>query len=355
MSTLSIPPSWDDFTPDWINAALAPHHPGAKVSDVRIVWRNDGTNRRARLGLTYAQGKGPETLFIKAEDPAHNDVHVRNGALFCEAQLFSSNAPLGLDHPFAYVSLFDKQNNSFLLVMEDIAKRGGEPRDALRPLSVDEVANGLRALARMHSIYWGFTDQSHPHLAWVEVWSPERWAIGLNRRMPLAFQRAAAMLPSQVLVLGEKGVVDIWSRYVSSLSCGPMTLLHGDAHIGNVYTLPNDQVGFLDWQVTRRGDWSQDVGYFLVGSLTVDERRKHDAELIEIYRQALEAPDGQKPSREQAWLRYRGTPVYGQAIWLSTLGTDGWQSQEICLALVERYAAAYVELGSTEALAAIGA
>ena len=355
MSTLTIPASWDDFTPDWINAALAPHHPGAKVSNVRIIWRNDGTNRRARLGLTYAQGEGPDTLFIKAEDPAHNDVHVRNGALFCEAQLFSSNAPLGLDHPLAYVSLFDTQNNSFLLVMEDIAKRGGEPRDATSPYTIDQAANGLRALAKLHSGYWGFTDQSHPNLAWVEVWSPDRWAIGLNRRVPTGMERGSSVLPAQIAGMSGEDIVGIWARYVATLSRSPMTLLHGDAHIGNTYALPGNQVGFLDWQVTRRGNWSQDVGYFLVGALTLEDRRAHEADLLEIYRQALELPPGQIPSREEAWLRYRGTPAYGQAIWISTLGTDGWQSRDICLALVERYAAAYVELGSTEALAAIGA
>src|SRR3546814_7238951 len=71
-------------------------------------------------------------------------------------------------------------------------------------------------------------------------------------------------------------IVAFWTRYVGSLGRGPVTLLHGDAHVGNTYVLPDGSVGFLDWQVVRRGCWSQDVGYFLVGALTQDDRREHE-------------------------------------------------------------------------------
>ena len=58
--------------------------------------------------------------------------------------------------------------------------------------------------------------------------------------------------------------------------------------------------------------------------------------LLELYRSTLDVPDGERPSKEQAWLRYRATPAYGLAIWLSTLGTDGWQRPEVSLALAQR-------------------
>lgn len=35
----------------------------AEVRDVRILTRDDGADRRVRLGLRYAKGFGPETLF----------------------------------------------------------------------------------------------------------------------------------------------------------------------------------------------------------------------------------------------------------------------------------------------------
>lgn len=146
-------------------------------------------------------------------------------------------------------------------------------------------------------------------------------------------------------------IADLWVRDVATLDREPMTLLHADAHIGNTYVLPDGGVGFLDWQVVRRGHWPQDVGYFLVGSLTIEDRRRHEADLIAEYRDALDAPA--RPSAAEAWLHYRASAAYGLTIWLSTLGTDGYQPHDVSLALAERYAAAFIDLDSEAALATL--
>jgi hypothetical protein len=355
MRASRIPADWDDVTGLWMTAALRRDHPETVVDEVRVLLRDDGTNRRARLGLTYSEGQGPETVFVKAHDPAHRLVHLRNGNLFGEARLLASRVELPVDRPQVYKVIIDRLRLDFLLVMEDLSARGADPRDASRPLSVDQVANGLRGLARLHSRYWAFTARSQPRLRWVKTWKPtEGWQVGLRKRIPIGLERGVGSIPSEVAHLGGDEIVELWARYVSSLSRGAMTLLHGDAHIGNTYVLPDGDVGFLDWQVVRRGNWSQDVGYFVVGSLSVEDRRSSEAELLELYRQALEIPADQLPSAEAAWLRYRSTPAYGQAIWISTLGTDGWQRPELSLELARRFCTAFVKLDTTEALSALG-
>jgi len=132
-----------------------------------------------------------------------------------------------------------------------------------------------------------------------------------------------------------------------------MTLLHADAHIGNTYALPgSDEVGFLDWQVARRGNWSQDTGHFIQGALTEDDRRTHDRTIIEVYRGELATADIVLDA-DDAWTWYRASAAYGLAIWLSTLGTDGYQSREISIALARRFAVAAVELECADAVAAL--
>jgi Phosphotransferase enzyme family len=346
-----IPLKWEHVTAEWMSAAIASRHPDARVAEVTILTVDDGTNRRARLGLSYASGSGPRTVFLKAHAPGHRIVHLRNGNLFNEARLFACGASLPVDHPLVYKSIVDYLRLDFLLVMEDLTQRGADPRDATRPMTVDQVAKGLRGLARLHSRYWGLSRKTHPQLRWVKTWKPGKgWLVGLRKRIPIGLERGAQALPPGVTKFDGDELVNLWSRYVQSLTRGPMTLLHGDAHIGNTYVLPDGDVGFLDWQVVRRGNWSQDVGYFLVGALNETDRRSNDAELLEIYRNALEVPENQRPSAEQAWLQYRTTPAYGLAIWLSTLGTDGWQSREVSLALAQRYASAFIELDSVSAL-----
>jgi hypothetical protein len=356
----TIPARWEDVTPAWMTAAITTRHPGAEVGDVTILTRDDGTNSRARFGLTYTAGSGPETVFGKAGVDAHRDVHVRNGNILNEAELYASGVPLPVDHPRPYAAVVDRSRLDHVVVMEDLAARGADPRDATRPMTVDQVANGVRGLARLHGQYWGASGTTHPALGWMQTFEPtiEGWQVGLGARVPIGLERGNGTLPAEVTKYDAGEIVrDIWARYVrtiSTISTGALTLMHGDAHVGNTYVLPGDHVGFLDWEVTRWGHWSHDVGYFIVSALTEEDRRASEADLVEEYRTSLDMPHDERPTTEEAWLRYRASAAHGLAIWLSTLGTDGWQTREISLTLAQRYAAAFVELETLAALDSIG-
>ncbi len=343
------PGDWGDLTPDWMTAAISGAHPDARVGAIEVVMRDDGTNRRARLGLHYVQGDGPATVFVKAHKAAHRWVHLRNGNLFGEARLFASGVNLPIQHPRAFLAIPDYLRLDFLLVMEDLKLSGGDCRDSLRPLTVDQVASGLRGLASLHSRYWNRRD---PRLAWVNTWRATKgWQVGMRKRIPTGQARGRDLLPPALQRMSGDDILAQWVKFVTTLRTGPQTLLHGDAHIGNTYVLPDDSVGFLDWQVVRHGHWSQDVGYFMVGALRAEDRREHEHRLIDIYLDALALPHSQLPSRDEAWQRYRMAHAYGLAIWLSTLGTDGWQSHAVSRALVERYAEAFVDCDTLGALA----
>lgn len=346
-----IPTRWDQMNAAWLTDALQRDFPGVEVSDVELVMHDDGTNRRARYRLSYARGEGPEYVFMKAHAAENRVVHLRNGNLWNEARLFQSGVTLPLDHPKVYKSMVDPLALDFLLVMEDIKQRGGEPRDALRPLSVAQVGNGMRSLARLHSQYWGLDPAKNDKLNWLQTWQvSEGWTKGLRHRVPIGLERAKDMLPAEITRLGGDQIVELWARYVSTLNRGPMTLVHSDAHAANLYTLPGDEVGFLDWQVVRRGAWHLDACYFLVGALRKDDCRHAERDLLETYRAALTVPVAEKPSAEEAWAIYRAAPIYGLTIWISTVGTDGWQPPANSRALIDAYAAAFVELDTLDAL-----
>ncbi|MDQ2637317.1 MAG: aminoglycoside phosphotransferase, partial [Actinomycetota bacterium] len=102
VAELSLPREWEDIGPDWMTAALARDHPGAVVDTVTVALRDDGTNRRARLALTYSAGSGPATVFAKAVDPEHADLVELTSGLFHEPRLFTSGIELPLDHPAVY-------------------------------------------------------------------------------------------------------------------------------------------------------------------------------------------------------------------------------------------------------------
>ncbi|WP_082947080.1 phosphotransferase [Mycolicibacter sinensis] len=333
-----------------MTAAISGHHPGAVVEAVSVASRDDGTNRRARLALRYAAGSGPATVFVKAIDPEHADLVELTSGLYHEPRLFLSEIALPLDHPRVYRAVIDEERRDFLLLMEDVVARGADPRDATRPLSLDEAAAGVRGLARLHGAFWGERITGNPALGWVEPFVP---FAGLELApLEIAYQRLGSSVPAEITAMsGAELFGDIWARYIRSLTLGPQTLLHGDPHIGNTYVLPDGEVGFLDWQMVRHGNFSLDLGYFLQGALSVADRRAGERELLEEYRGALGLPETELPAAEQIWLHYRASAAHGLAIWIATLsGGDSWQRPDISLAFAQRYAAAFTDLDTRAAL-----
>jgi aminoglycoside phosphotransferase (APT) family kinase protein len=353
LAQLSIPHGWEGITPAWMTGAIRRRHPDAVVNDVEVVLRDDGTNRRARLGLTYSAGSGPATVFAKAADPAHVELVALTSGLFHEPRLFTSGVVLPLDHPTVYTAIIDEEGSDFLMIMEDVVARGADPRDSTRPLAVDQAASGVRGLAKLHSEFWGHRGSNNSALDWVEPFVP---FAGLEfAPLEIAYERLGDSVPAEIPSMTASDLfVDIWARYIRTLTEAPQTLLHGDPHIGNTYVLPDDTVGFLDWQMVRRGNFALDLGYFLQGALTIEDRRRSERDLVEEYRGALSLPSDDMPSADEVSLRYRASVAHGLAIWIATLsGGDAWQGAEICLALAQRYAAAFVDLDTRGALDSI--
>ena len=352
-NSLSVPKTWDDITPEWMSAALAAVHPGAAVEAVTVKSRDDGTNRRARLSVTYSAGSGPATVFGKAADPAHKQLIRMTSGMFHEPRLFTCGADLPLEHPVVYTALIDEADYDFVMIMEDLTARGADPRDATRPMTVEEVATGVRGLGRMHGKYWGDRVLRNPALGWLEPFLP--WDGMEMAPLPAALERLGDDAPASVTSLTiDKLIESIWKPYIRTLITSPQTLLHGDPHIGNTYLLPSGEVGFLDWQVARRGNWSLDLGYFLQGALTVADRRRSERALLEEYRESLGLPEDEMPTIDEIWLRYRASVAHGLTLWLCTASAgELWQRPDIAIAMAQRYSIAYADLDTPSALAEI--
>ena len=357
MKTLNlgeIPATWEAVTPAWMTEAVVHHHPGAHVGKVDLVAATKGNNRRARFRLEYDAGSGPEFLYAKAEGD-FRQVHARNGNLFNEPELFQSGAVIPVAHPLPYKVIMDREALDYVIVMEDVTSRGGVPLTAESTMTVDQAANGVRGLARLHSRYWDISTHSHPALAWLGSWAPtEGFIQSLRNVVPPGLAKAKGRMSAELDQYDGPTLVAHLARSMTSFTQGPQTLLHGDAHIGNTFVLPDNEIGFLDWQVARRGNWSQDLGYFFVSALSVEDRRSHELDLLREYLDALELPAERKPSPNEAWTRYSASMAYALPIWFATLNTALTQSPEGSLSLCQRYGQAFVDLDSIGALAQLG-
>ena len=122
----------------------------------------------------------------------------------------------------------------------------------------------------------------------------------------------------------------------------PNTLVHGDAHAGNVYRTAAGKLGIVDWQILQKGEWAQDVAYHLGAVLTPEDRRTHERRLVDHYLERLKALGGPAIDREEAWTRYRAGMVYGYFLWAITRKVD----PPVILEFVRRLGLAVSDLDS---------
>ena len=114
-----------------MTAALKRDLVDVEVAAVDVLERDDGTNRRARLGVTYARGTGPSVFFSRERVPFGGTMPERQP--FRRAELYSSTLLLPVDHPHPYHVAIDRPRLDYAIVMEDVTLRGGARTDAERP------------------------------------------------------------------------------------------------------------------------------------------------------------------------------------------------------------------------------
>lgn len=348
-----------DATPAWLTRALQAEFPGLRVRSVEPVDQHAGTTDRARLRITYDDpGTGappPPSLFVKTAPP---DVATR---LFVnlmrlgvnEVRFYREIAPaVPIEHPRMFHADAGGAAQRFVLVLEDLAARGADFADVETNVTLEQAPSVMRELARLHARFWD-SPRLRGDLAWLRA---------PDRRPHAAVERclcAAALAPAQRrfpdvvpvelrtvaprIMAARDAFEAVWAR-------GPLTVVHGDAHIGNLYFLPGT-VGFLDWQLAQCCQGMRDVAYFLIGSLSTELRRAHQHDLIASYLATLRAQGAAAPAFEEAWLQYR---LHAPWFWIAAVVTAAFatlQSESIARTALARSCAALVELDSLGALA----
>jgi aminoglycoside phosphotransferase (APT) family kinase protein len=102
----------------------------------------------------------------------------------------------------------------------------------------------------------------------------------------------------------------------------PWCVVHGDAHIRNIYVEPSGRPSFLDWQLVQRGPWYLDVGYHIATMLSIEDRRRHESALVAEYVDRLVAAGIERPTDADVERGLRRSFVYGFYLWAITLRVD---------------------------------
>ena len=360
--------SADDVTPDLLTSLLRGLDPDATVTGVSVRRTWQGTTSHLHLDVDYADPNSrlPRQLFIKTQlSTVHDlpeafDQSLSEGGggtvlLDDETRFYRDvRADLDVETMTTYFAQHLDGPSQFLILGEDITVRGAQVPDAVVGLSVEQVDALLATLSQVHAPFWGSPRLADGgDLSWLQLPVTGGFADFLRAN---GFEIINALLdiPYKKELLDAagtgKGALEaaFW-RLEERVARGPITLLHGDPHPRNTYVLPDGRMGVLDWQLVRRGSWSHDVGYALIGALPPELRRAHEGELLDNYRgRLLDWGVTSVPDRGAMWTAYRESPAWGFCMWAIT--PDQMYSVEVVTAVLGRFAEAYSDLDTGKLL-----
>ena len=321
---------------------------GTAVSSVQLLDGDAGTSSRARLALT---GDGvPASVFVKMPaSTAATRLMGELGRLGHTEVRFYDQLSAGLTGvPRCYGTAFDPWTGRYLLVLEDLSVDACEFPDTLHPLSTEQAGLLVELLAKLHAAFWGrLPADGRGPLGWLYTPSGDVTSLLTGSLMKTSMKRLAER--TTIPVENGRFITENYRAVAALIDTAPHTVMHGDAHPGNVY-FRNGAAGLLDWQAVRRGHPSRELAYTLITSMTPEDRRASQRELLEVYRTALSAAGGPQLDSEELWLRYRQGALYGYVAPLITAGMGGMQVENIAMEGLRRGVAALEDLETVGAL-----
>jgi hypothetical protein len=335
-------------TVEGIDAAVLSKVMGTTVRSVRVLGSDAGTSSRARLVLT---GKDvPDSVFVKiAAKTAATRLMGEVGRLGqTEVRFYSQLAPQVAGVPNAYGAAFDAWTGRYLLVLEDLPAESCEFPDTLHPISPDQAGLIVELLAGLHATFWDrLPRDGRGPLGWIPTLSGDVTSLLNGSLMRTSIKRLAGR--TAIPVENGRYVVDNYRAVAALIDTPPHTVMHGDAHPGNMYFC-GGKAGLLDWQFVRRGHPARELAYTLITSLTPEDRRAAQRDLLDDYRRALAAAGGPDLDRDELWLRYRQGAQYAYVAPLIVAGMGGMQTDDIAMEGLRRGVAALDDLETVAAL-----
>jgi len=335
------------LNPRWLEAVVYKDFPGVEVtgSEILELTFNSATKTRIAVKVENAPPELTKNICVKGMHNAAGQLYVASGVSKTEALFYQELAvPLSksFNLPRCIYSAIDPATGHGLVVMEDLVVGGCKFLSALTPYTADEASTSLEQLARLHAA--GPEGSSLYELPWL-VRSLDRMAqnslIPIDMIQDLLNGPRGDPLPAYVLDAARlhRSLGSLAERFRKE----PSSLVHGDAHAGNLYKLPDGKgIGLIDWQLIQRGYWALDVAYHLGAALTPEDRRANERELLAHYLDRRAAFGGPKIDRDVAWDHYRMAMLYGYYLWAVTRRVD----PVIILEFVRRLGAAVADLES---------
>jgi hypothetical protein len=228
-----------------------------------------------------------------------------------ESHFFRHVAPgLPVRTPITYATAW--QGTRFFLVQENLREDPDVELftnlDMMRGPNLAQAHACLDTFARLHACHYGLDrpqqEQVLP-LDYHPFLSPATGMVARNLNR-LALKPCMRKRPGRVpedIARVYRLTMEHWDALLRHWFDGPLSLLHGDSHLGNFF-VSGDGMGMLDWQAAHWGKGIRDVQYFLIDSLPADLLAEHEREFVNFYVRRR-AHHGAAVDPDQTWQEYR--------------------------------------------------
>lgn len=299
MTSPTIPPTIAGVTPAWITDILRDDGvigDDAKVSVLRPIQIGEGIGIMGeihRVALTYEgnAADAPSSVVVKLPSrfAENRQQGIDLGMYEAEVRFYDElGERTGTGLPAIHASTIVSGTGDFVIVMEDLSRL--EMVDQSAGMSPAQARAAVRVLAQVHAAWWDKVQT--PELEWIPSMIGPRIEMvsGLMGQIyPLFEANFAAALPEGGTELGQKFATSYLDLQKVLSARAPWTLAHQDYRVENImFGDPViDEVVIIDWQGIGRGPGAYDLSYILGGSMTIEDRRAHEDDLVAAYHERL--------------------------------------------------------------------
>lgn len=339
--TLTVPDALEEvLDPGWLTKALGQRFPGITVVAVEPgpVVSRVSTNARFRVRYAGKVPRGlPVDLCVKGYFADYSDTAAASRTAGVPEAMFYRHlaSTSGVRTLECFWADVDPVTQHGVVITADVAAQGATFLDALSPYTADQVAESLEQYAILHGRTWRRT--------FDDSWLGPRLESTMNARgIPEISGNFGGPIGARVpdTVRDADRLWESVGRLANLLQTAePRCLLHGDAHVGNLYLDRAGRPCLVDWQLVQGGPWYLDVGYHLGCTLGPDERRNNESDLLAHYLDRLRAEGADAPSWDDARRSIGVGLLYGFFLWAITLKV----APPITTAMLERLGSAVAD------------
>jgi Phosphotransferase enzyme family len=310
------------LSPRWLTAALAPRFPGIEVTAVDAGLVIERVSTVALFTIDCAGGV-PDGLSPQLCVKGYFNEIGRGARSIGEPEAYFYRdlaVTTGVRTLRPVYADIDPVTRHGVVITEDLGAAGGTFLDAASDYTPDQAAASLAQFAQLHAATWGH--RVYERLGWLV---PQLARIARSRGLDVieaGFGTATWVgVPAEAadprrLYGGYLTLIDQWGDVT------PWSVVHGDAHVGNLFLDGAGRPGLVDWQLVHRGNWGLDVGYHLASTLSVQDRRSNEVDLLRHYLDHLAAAGVEVPQWDEAWTCLGRGILHGFYLWAITTAVD---------------------------------